>query len=158
MQKSPASDAYFAAYCSARNMTGQDYDIVAFGDSAQMADELGALILHGPKRATAGLRRDFTEDDMPRIGGHVVVVDGRGAPTCIFQTTEVRVGPLSSVDDTFAWDEGEGDRSRAWWLQAHIDFFTRQAKREGFEFTPGIETNSAHVRPHKPAAQQPSPD
>jgi uncharacterized protein YhfF len=74
------------------------------------------------------------------VGGHVVVVDGRGEPMSIFQTTEVRVAPLSSVDDAFAWDEGEGDRTRDWWLAAHAEFFTRQAANEGFEFHPDIET------------------
>jgi uncharacterized protein YhfF len=138
--KSPTTDVYFTAYRMAHAVASEDYDIVAFGDSPEMADELGQLILHGPKRATAGLRRDFTDDDLPRVGGHVVVVDGRGEPLCIFQTTDVRVGPLSSVDGAFAWDEGEGDRSRDWWLNAYREFFTRQAGREGFEFSPDIET------------------
>ena len=39
---------------------------------------------------------------------------------------DVRVGALSSVDNRFAWDEAEGDRSRGWWLEAHTRFFTRQ--------------------------------
>ncbi len=69
-----------------------------------------------------------------------MVVDGKGEPLCIFQTTEVRIGPLNSVDDAFAWDEGEGDRSRAWWLDAHTEFFMRQAECEGFVFTEVIET------------------
>jgi uncharacterized protein YhfF len=138
--KSPATDAYFATYRTAHAIASPDYDIVAFGDSPEMADELGQLVLHGPKRATAGLRRDFTDDDLPRVGGHVVVVDGRSEPLCIFQTIEVRVGHLSSVDNSFAWEEGEGDRSREWWLKAHTEFFMRQAAGEGFDFSPDVET------------------
>ena len=43
----------------------------------------------------------------------------------VVRTPDVRFGPLSSVDDQFAWDEGEGDRSRAFWLDAHTNAFAR---------------------------------
>ncbi len=155
MKKSSATDACFAAYRAGSVDTPSHYEVVAFGDSPDLADELGQLILHGPKRATAGLRRDFTDDDLPHVGGHVVVVDGRGEPLCIFQTTEVRVGPLSSVDDAFAWDEDEGDRSRDWWLQAHTEFFMRQAASEGFEFSPDIETVFERFKVVWPKSSQP---
>jgi uncharacterized protein YhfF len=31
-------------------------------------------------------------------------------------------------------DEGEGDRTRAWWLDAHTRFFTRQCAAMGWTF------------------------
>jgi hypothetical protein len=40
---------------------------------------------------------------------------------------------MSQVDEAFAWDEGEGDRTRDWWLDAHRRYFARQASREGYE-------------------------
>jgi uncharacterized protein YhfF len=140
--KTSETDAVWHSYCTSIGVSAQDYEVVAFGDSPAMADELGQLIATGPKRASAGLYRDFESDSasLPKVGGHVVVIDGRGKPLCIFRTTEVRIGPLSSVDDAFAWDEGEGDRSRVWWLKAHTDFFTRQAEREAFEFSIEIQT------------------
>jgi uncharacterized protein YhfF len=140
--KSAQIEKFWDAFCKDCGITNADYDVVAFGDSPEMADELGSLILNGPKRATAGLYRDFESDldGLPKVGGYVVVVDGKAAPLCIFQTTQVRIGLLSSVDEKFAWDEGEGYRTREWWLVAHTDFFQRQAEREGFEFTPNIKT------------------
>ncbi len=116
--------------------------MVTFGDSAAMADELAELVLTGPKRATAGLLRDFTlnAEPMPVVGGYVVVVDGNGRPVCIWRTTDVRIGPLNSVDAAFAWDEGEGDRTLEDWLDGHVRFFRRQAEREGFAFHMEIET------------------
>src|SRR5262249_36313347 len=63
-----------------------------------------------------------------------VELDGKGRPRFIWQTTEVTIKPLSQVDDAFARDEGEGDRTRNWWLAAHRRYFGRQANREGFEF------------------------
>jgi hypothetical protein len=47
----------------------------------------------------------------------------------------VRTSPFSLVDAAFAWDEGEGDRSLAWWQRAHRDFFQRQCERAGVPFS-----------------------
>jgi uncharacterized protein YhfF len=44
------------------------------------------------------------------------------------------------VDEAFARDEGEGDRTRNWWLAAHRRYFGRQATREGFKFDGNILT------------------
>ena len=87
------------------------------------------LELCGQKRARAALLRQFGAEGepLPVIGGHVVLVDGDGYPGAIWRTKELRLGPLVSVDDAFAWDEGEGDRTRAW-LDEHRAFF-REASR-----------------------------
>ncbi|MCF6737753.1 ASCH domain-containing protein, partial [Blastococcus sp. KM273129] len=83
--------------------------------------------LAGTKRATAALVVDFLDDGqpLPRIGGHWVACDGSGAPRCVLRTTELRLGPLRSVDEAFAWDEGEDDRTRESWLREHERYFRR---------------------------------
>jgi uncharacterized protein YhfF len=43
------------------------------------------------------------------------------------------IKPPSQVDEVFAWDQGEGDRTREWWLTGHRCYFARQGTREGFE-------------------------
>lgn len=113
-----------------------------FGDSAEMADELLALILDGPKRATAGSYDAYVleESPLPTPGGFSIATDGAGVPRAVLRTTEVRVGPLSSVDDAFAWDEGEGDRTRASWLAEHHDFFERYLPEVGLVFSPDMPT------------------
>lgn len=113
-----------------------------FGDSVELADELLDLVLHGPKRATAGSYDDYVAsgDAIPFDGMYSVVLDGVGRPRAVLRTTEVRIGPLSSVDDRFAWDEGEGDRTRATWLRDHHDFFERYLPSVGLEFTPDMPT------------------
>ena len=140
IDRTPATDQFWANFRSACGPGHDDYDVVAFGDGPAMADELSELVLKGVKRATAGLLRDVevAGEPMPRIGGHVVVIDGAGRPVCIWRTTEVRVMPLGEVDEAFAWDEGEGDRTREDWLAMHRRYFSRQALREGFAF--GDET------------------
>jgi uncharacterized protein YhfF len=50
------------------------------------------------------------------------------------------IKPLSQVDEAFAWDEGEGDRTRNWWLDVHRCYFARQASRERFEVDDDILT------------------
>ena len=130
----------WSSYVEASGYDGPMVTAFAFGDSAEMADELGALVLHGPKRATAGLLADYEADDeaLPQVGEHCVVLGGDGFPVAVVRTTDVRVGPLSSVDDTFAWDEGEGDRSRTYWLDAHTRFFTRRCALLSIEFSDDI--------------------
>lgn len=111
-----------------------------FGDSVQLADELIELVVHGPKRATAGALAEYEADaePLPDAGSLSIVTDGAMRPRAVLETTEVRVGPLSSVDDAFAFDEGEGDRTRSYWLDAHTRYFTRAYDRLGLEFHPDI--------------------
>ncbi|GAB2583684.1 ASCH domain-containing protein [Microlunatus antarcticus] len=117
---------FWAAFCAATGATGEPVDVYAFGDSVGMADALVDLVLTGTKRATAGARADYLEEGaVPVVGDHAVVLRGDGSPAAVLRTTDVRVGPLSSVDDAFAWDEGEGDRTRDGWLAAHRAFFRR---------------------------------
>jgi uncharacterized protein YhfF len=73
-------------------------------------------------------------------------LDGEGRPRFIWRTTEVTVKPLSQVDETFAWAEGERDRTRDWWLDAHLRYFARQASREGFEMDDNILTVFERLR------------
>ena len=112
-----------------------------FGDSAALADELLGLVMHGPKRATAGAVADYLHagELLPRIGDHWIVHDGAGAPQVVLRSVELRLGPLDSVDDAFAWDEGEDDRTRDSWLDGHSRYFRRTLGRIGVEFHDRIE-------------------
>ena len=113
-----------------------------FGDSVELADELLELIIHGPKRATAGAYHDYLNDGtpIPTVGTATIALDGRAVPRALLRTTDVRIGPLSSVDDRFAWDEGEGDRTRESWLRDHTQFFERYLPTVGLDFSPDMPT------------------
>jgi uncharacterized protein YhfF len=140
--RSALTDEFWREFREAAGLHHDDYDVVAFGDGPAMATELAELTVAGIKRATAGLGRQFGPDGEPPpiLGGHVVLLDGINRPRAIWRTTEVRVGPLNSVDARFAWDEGEGDRTREWWLSAHRRFFGRRAEAQGFQMHDEIET------------------
>lgn len=119
----------------------EDVDVSWFGDSPGLADELLAFVTGGTKRATAGLVAEYAHEGerLPRVGDHWVVCDGSGAPSVVLRTTELRVGPLSSVDERFAWDEGEYDRSLETWLDGHRRFFRRSCERIGIDFSDDLE-------------------
>jgi uncharacterized protein YhfF len=94
----------------------------AFGDSPDLADELLELALKGIKTATCS-----TEDEpnTSKPGERWIVLDGRGNPRCVIESTEVSFRRYGEVDAAFAHDEGEGDRSLAYWRSAHRNYFSR---------------------------------
>ena len=97
----------------------------AFGDGPQLADELLELVLAGVKTATCS-----TEDEpnTSTPGECWIVLDGRGHPRCVIETTEVTYRCFGEVDAAFAHEEGEGDRSLAYWRSAHRQYFGRLGK------------------------------
>lgn len=104
-----------------------------FGDSPAMADELGALVLAGIKTATCSLLWEYevTGERVPQVGDLSIILDGKGQPLCIIQTSEITVKPYSQVDAAFAFEEGEDDRSLRSWRKAHWDFFSRSCRQIG---------------------------
>jgi len=97
----------------------------AFGDGPALADELLELVMSGTKTATCS-----TEDE-PNISKPCerwIVLDGRGNPRCVIESIEVSFRRYGDVDASFAHDEGEGDRSLAYWREAHRRYFGRSGK------------------------------
>ena len=138
MDRAPEAEAFWPAFCAASGVDpASRCDVFSFGDSPAMADELAELVVSGPKRATAGLLRDFGPggEPLPAAGAHSIVLDGRGSPVAVIRTIQVEVKPLIEVDEDFAWDEGEGDRTRDDWLDGHRRFFRRRAEIEDYEFS-----------------------
>ena len=97
----------------------------AFGDNPELADELLDLVMKGFKTATCS-----TEDEpnTSTAGEQWIVCDGLGVPRCVIESTEVGYRRFPDVDATFAFEEGEGDRSLAYWREAHRAYFGRLGK------------------------------
>ena len=55
----------------------------------------------------------------------MVALDGAGRPRAVLRTVELVQRRFDEVDEAFAFDEGEGDRSLAYWREAHRRYFTR---------------------------------
>ena len=108
-----------------------------FCDDEQDANELGALVKAGVKTATCSLLWVYEAEGarLPEVGGLSIITDWDGRPLCIIETTEVTIRPFNEVDSTFAYDEGEGDRSLAYWRKVHWRFFGRELATIGREPT-----------------------
>ena len=109
------------------------YRVWYFGNSEEMALELGMLVKEGVKTATCSLlwEHEFGGDPLPNIGEYSIITDWQGHPMCIIQTTDVSITPFDEVDENFAFEEGEGDRSLAYWRETHWRFFGRLCESMG---------------------------
>jgi uncharacterized protein YhfF len=115
-------------------------DTDKWGDSPELADELGALIASGVKTATCSAlwEWEFDGDVIPQVGHLTMVLNGSGEPLCIIEITEMEFKPFDQVDAQFAYEEGEGDRSLEHWREAHQRFFERACHRIGRRFAKDI--------------------
>jgi len=113
------------------------YDPDGFGDSPEMADELGALVLSGIKTGTCSSVWEWEAEGetLPEAGSIWIVLDGGGRPICIAEVYEITIRKYNEVDAEFARAEGEGDLSLAYWREAHREYFTRVLPRSGMEFS-----------------------
>lgn len=114
----------------------EKYTAWSFGNTAQMADDLGQLVLKSVKRATTSLAwiyEKFPEEKMPAVGDFSVVLDSAKNPICIIETINVTRCKYGEVDEAFARTEGEGDGSLAYWRDVHWRFFSAECKLIGRE-------------------------
>ncbi|MEZ4613843.1 MAG: ASCH domain-containing protein [Caldilineaceae bacterium] len=109
------------------------YVAESFGDNPQLADALGALIVQGVKTATCSALWEWEAEGaaLPEAGLITIVLDGRGAPLCVIETTEVTIRAFNAVDAQFAFAEGEDDRSLAAWRREHWRYFSRVLPKIG---------------------------
>jgi uncharacterized protein YhfF len=129
---------FWAAYCVKNGITGPMPEVTSFGDGPTQQDELCALVVAGPKRATAALALWYERESVPKpvAGGLSIALDGGGVPRAVLQTTGVHEARFCDVDAAFAADEGEGDGSLDYWRAAHEAFFTRELAEVGLVFSP----------------------
>lgn len=104
-------------------MSYADLPRFAFGDGPEMADELLALVLAGDKRATCWA------DAQPQFflpqGSRYVIRDGQGRDRVVLESVELTQRRFDEVDEAFAFDEGEDDKTLESWRQGHQEYFTR---------------------------------
>jgi uncharacterized protein YhfF len=107
----------------------------SYGDSPALSEELLVLICDGRKRASTGLLWAYEADGetVPKLGDIEIVVDHRREPALVIRITSVQVTPYCAVTAEYAAIEGEGDRSLAYWREAHWAFFSRECRRIGRE-------------------------
>jgi uncharacterized protein YhfF len=95
----------------------------SFGDTPELAEELAGLVLAGKKTTTCW---PIGEGEKTKIGKKMVMLDGAGRPAAILETVELAKRRFDQIEEAFAYDEGEGDRSLDYWRAAHRRYFSRQ--------------------------------
>ncbi|MBC2183940.1 ASCH domain-containing protein [Listeria sp. FSL L7-0233] len=123
-------------YRAANPMISNKYEAWAFGNSVRMANELGALVMSGIKTGTSSLFYWYDQggEMMPSVGSHVVLLDGEEEAMGIIKLIGVMIMPFNEVPETFAYLEGEGDRTLEYWRQVHTSFFMNECVELGIPF------------------------
>jgi uncharacterized protein YhfF len=103
-----------------------DYEAWSFGHTPEVATRLGALAKAGIKTATSspGWCYEAENETLPQVGALSIILDGDQDPLCIIETIQIEIKAFNQVDEQFAYDEGEGDRSLAYWRQVHWKAFS----------------------------------
>ncbi|MCP4706735.1 MAG: ASCH domain-containing protein, partial [candidate division Zixibacteria bacterium] len=87
--------------------------------------------------ATCGLvwAYEAENEKLPSVGDLSIITNWEGEPLCIIESIEVEINVFNEVDEKFAYEEGEGDRSLAYWRKVHWDYFSRECSNIGREPT-----------------------
>jgi len=130
-------EAYLASLPPSERAAPARYTAWGFGNTPEMADELGDLVVRGIKTATCSLFWEYEAgpEPLPQAGEMSIILNGAGAPICIIETLEIEIKPYNQVEAGFASEEGEGDRSLAYWRQAHWRFFKKGCQALGKELS-----------------------
>ena len=100
---------------------------IEFGTPGESREKLNNFVLHGNKRATAGLFREYEEEGEPieHIGEQLAMVDNDGRHIATLEVTGVEVLRFIDVPDEFALAEAEGDLNAADFRASHLAYWTR---------------------------------
>lgn len=94
-----------------------------FGDSAELADRLAALVVAGVKTGTCSAAVHGPD---AKIGERQVCLNSVGTAVCEIETVEMQTLPFEAVSPEMAALEGEGDLSYLYWREAHMAYFQRE--------------------------------
>ena len=99
---------------------------IEFGTPGSSRENLVNLVLHGSKRATAGLLHDYAMEDEPveHVGELLAMVDNTGLHVGTLRVTRVEVLRFADVPDEFALAEAEGDLNAADFRASHTAYWT----------------------------------
>ena len=99
---------------------------IEFGTPGASRETLVNLVLHGNKRATAGLLKDYEAENEPveHVGELLAMPDNNGTHVGTLRVTRVEVLRFADVPDEFALAEAEGDLDAADCRASHLAYWT----------------------------------
>lgn len=100
---------------------------IEFGTLGTSREALVNLVLHGNKRATAGLLSEYeTEGEaVEHVGELLAMVDNDGKHVGTLEVTRAEIVRFTDVPDEFALAEAEGDLNASDFRASHLAFWTR---------------------------------
>lgn len=103
------------------------YTVKTFGNTEELADRLLTLIKAGEKTGTFALEWEFeqTPERIPRAGDHVIVLDGRGEPGCVYRIDTTEELPFRQITAQHVACEGPTMRELEAWRKMHWAYWTR---------------------------------
>ena len=100
---------------------------IEFGTLGTSREALVNLVLHGNKRATAGLLSEYeTEGEaVEHFGELLAMVNNDGHHVGTLEVTRAEIVRFADVPDEFALAEAEGDLDASDFRASHLAFWTR---------------------------------
>jgi uncharacterized protein YhfF len=108
---------------------------IAVGGTPTSADEGAVAILEGSKTTMSSPFWDWPDGRIPFVGALSVLLDGKGRTRAIIETQCVELVRFGSVDESFAWSYGEGERTLAWWRSNMGVWYSASAARHEAPFS-----------------------
>jgi uncharacterized protein YhfF len=116
---------------------GPRHRFESFGNTPELAAELGALVVSGAKSATSAYEAVYSHfgAEYPRVGDVEIICSFEGELLAVIAIVDLRVVPFEEVGEEHARLEGEGDRSLEHWRLVHRNYFRGNCDSMGVEFT-----------------------
>ena len=133
------TEAFWQRYLSTLSEEEQKnalaYVVDQFADTPEAATKVGKLVRDGVKTTTSSLvwGLEHIGQPLPKVGNIELIVDGNGEPLCIIELTKVEIKPFNAVDEQFAYDYGEGERTQSYWLRDNWEYLSRWCHEIGRE-------------------------
>lgn len=104
-----------------------------FCDNKIDADACAELVLKKIKQATSPSVWWFQKNSLefPKIGDLAIVTNWNEEPKAIIRTKKVEIVKYENVTALYAFIEGEGDISLAYWKKVHWDYYTAEMDKFG---------------------------
>ena len=137
------AEAFWHAYLEALPVTERSrryYEAFQFGRGREMVTQLTRLVLDGVKTATSDLlwHLEFQRKPLWAPGDEHVVFNAEWQPVCVIRTTELRIRRFNELDEAFARDYGEGDRTLKWLSEHLYAWYANECREIGREPAPDM--------------------
>jgi uncharacterized protein YhfF len=117
MKHTSKTDAFWQNYLATLPADAKQhvlpYTVWDFADTPEAATKVGHLVRLGIKTTTSCLMwgMEHIGESLPEVGEMAVVVDGEGEPLCVIEVTAIEIKPFNAIDEQFAFEYGEGQRT-----------------------------------------------